>query len=672
MSQLNLSKLNYYINRIKYALSKKGYPMVLASFENFPNRIRGYADQEPSNTTNSLQALHIISQTIEQLKYALNEKNCNVQGLPLSDYAAAILANMLPYTHTANNYPFIPAQSGQDVSILLKFDKVFDDFSNSQKRVEIAGAQLSKKQYAIGENSVKFNNNTAVVYPSIPDDFYVTSGIDFTLEFWLYYQSGNIIMQGSTWKITCANSTLSFYDNSRIILSVPDIPANKWCKIKIEKQATHIFAVLNAELKAQTSVSSFTLGGADQPITLGSNVNGLVGNIDDFSFRRSHQCFVPAQYYPWNSILDQYGVWITGQEFTATYRVYIPVSGNYRLDFAVSFNGWIKLDGQVIFTKNQWGNDTLSQQLYIPAGYKDITIYGNQQYYYRAIGGVLTNILNDQRVWHTKYPAICPRGIVKSNFYTRYSEEILQETQTDQIVYTGIIQSDFNTKYNAGYIQLTNTILQTYSGVERSMYGIMYKDSTEVFNLISTPFSGLQSSLYNIKYINNIPSTSSDTLFSGIRFSEDSYYYTKYVNGQLANTNSSIVYQEPDFKGMLDPEIIVPTIRAGQTIALELSTASPINPLRGGCKYKKYNIIWDVSTDGNTAIFNLQSSIDAYLQVVSQDGSLIAQDDDSGGNRNSRIVLNMSMHNNISLYATTYSAGAIGTFTLIADAPYKI
>jgi cytolysin (calcineurin-like family phosphatase) len=65
-----------------------------------------------------------------------------------------------------------------------------------------------------------------------------------------------------------------------------------------------------------------------------------------------------------------------------------------------------------------------------------------------------------------------------------------------------------------------------------------------------------------------------------------------------------------------------------------------------------------------TVTLDLMSSADAYLYLLNQDGSqLIAQDDDSGGNLNSRLTVSLGAGRYM-LVAATYSPGQRADFTL--------
>lgn len=68
----------------------------------------------------------------------------------------------------------------------------------------------------------------------------------------------------------------------------------------------------------------------------------------------------------------------------------------------------------------------------------------------------------------------------------------------------------------------------------------------------------------------------------------------------------------------------------------------------------------------STVTLDLSSSVDSYLYLVDLAGNLIAQDDDSGGNRNARIsrILSPGVYRVI---AATYSTGQTGSFNLAAS-----
>jgi hypothetical protein len=60
--------------------------------------------------------------------------------------------------------------------------------------------------------------------------------------------------------------------------------------------------------------------------------------------------------------------------------------------------------------------------------------------------------------------------------------------------------------------------------------------------------------------------------------------------------------------------------------------------------------------------------LDPYLQVRDPQGKILAEDDDSGGNLNARIVLRTRVDDIYRIRATSFGAGGSGDFTLTARA----
>jgi serine protease Do len=68
---------------------------------------------------------------------------------------------------------------------------------------------------------------------------------------------------------------------------------------------------------------------------------------------------------------------------------------------------------------------------------------------------------------------------------------------------------------------------------------------------------------------------------------------------------------------------------------------------------------------GNTYQIDMQSTaLDSYLRLEDSTQFQLASDDDSGGDRNARIVFSCLYTGTYRIIATTYLAGATGNFTL--------
>src|SRR5262249_40527628 len=59
-----------------------------------------------------------------------------------------------------------------------------------------------------------------------------------------------------------------------------------------------------------------------------------------------------------------------------------------------------------------------------------------------------------------------------------------------------------------------------------------------------------------------------------------------------------------------------------------------------------------------------QTGLDPFLVLVERAGQIVAQDDDSGGNQNARIVYKSQETGAFRVYATTFMPGMTGAFRL--------
>ena len=114
-----------------------------------------------------------------------------------------------------------------------------------------------------------------------------------------------------------------------------------------------------------------------------------------------------------------------------------------------------------------------------------------------------------------------------------------------------------------------------------------------------------------------------------------------------------------------------PVLVRGKTLISEdgdLDQASLTNnPERPGIPYKLYSPTF---TAGTTYIIELnktnnQTNLDPYLILKNPQGQKVAEDDDSGGELNSRIVFRATQTGVHQIYATTLDRGQTGPFRLI-------
>ncbi|MEG4984247.1 hypothetical protein QUB08_00485 [Microcoleus sp. BR0-C5] len=110
----------------------------------------------------------------------------------------------------------------------------------------------------------------------------------------------------------------------------------------------------------------------------------------------------------------------------------------------------------------------------------------------------------------------------------------------------------------------------------------------------------------------------------------------------------------------------LPTLSLNHTINSSLSTTDRNNPTRSGAYADDYRLT-GVSS-GQQVQLNLSSTaFDSYLQVINEStGQVVAFDDNSAGNRNSRLTLTPQSGISYLVRATSYAAGFTGSYTLSA------
>jgi hypothetical protein len=95
-----------------------------------------------------------------------------------------------------------------------------------------------------------------------------------------------------------------------------------------------------------------------------------------------------------------------------------------------------------------------------------------------------------------------------------------------------------------------------------------------------------------------------------------------------------------------------------------LNSASPVTPvgLRPGCAYGLHSVRL---VGGATYTIDLTSAqFDAYLILTDTNGTVLAEDDDSGGGLNARITFTAPQTGSYRIYATTFAAGQLGRYRL--------
>jgi tetratricopeptide (TPR) repeat protein/S1-C subfamily serine protease len=99
---------------------------------------------------------------------------------------------------------------------------------------------------------------------------------------------------------------------------------------------------------------------------------------------------------------------------------------------------------------------------------------------------------------------------------------------------------------------------------------------------------------------------------------------------------------------------------------LALTVNDPVNcPGKQGCFYKVQSVEFAA---GRTYVIEMDkvgaSNLDPYLILVGPGGQVVAQDDDSGGSLNARIVYKAPAAGRYRIFATTFAPRMIGTFRL--------
>jgi hypothetical protein len=92
------------------------------------------------------------------------------------------------------------------------------------------------------------------------------------------------------------------------------------------------------------------------------------------------------------------------------------------------------------------------------------------------------------------------------------------------------------------------------------------------------------------------------------------------------------------------------------------NTDAKADVLRAGCYYQIQRV--DLSPGTTYAIDLTSKDFDAYLILLDANGRVLAEDDDSGGDLNARIVFTPSAKMTVTIMVTTYAQGATGKYRL--------
>ena len=96
-----------------------------------------------------------------------------------------------------------------------------------------------------------------------------------------------------------------------------------------------------------------------------------------------------------------------------------------------------------------------------------------------------------------------------------------------------------------------------------------------------------------------------------------------------------------------------------------LAASDPTDPRKKGCHHKTFLI--DLAVEKTSIIELIQgtgSELDPYLRIEDQKGQILAEDDDSGGDLNARIVFKAPTTAKYRIVVTSCGPGMTGDFTL--------
>jgi hypothetical protein len=94
----------------------------------------------------------------------------------------------------------------------------------------------------------------------------------------------------------------------------------------------------------------------------------------------------------------------------------------------------------------------------------------------------------------------------------------------------------------------------------------------------------------------------------------------------------------------------------------QLNDKDGFDKVRGGCRCKVHIV---KMVPGREYTIRMDSNqIDSYLRLEDSNGTQLAQDDDSGGNLNAKIVFTPTKADNYRIIATTFAGGMTGPYTL--------
>ena len=125
----------------------------------------------------------------------------------------------------------------------------------------------------------------------------------------------------------------------------------------------------------------------------------------------------------------------------------------------------------------------------------------------------------------------------------------------------------------------------------------------------------------------------------------------------IASARQGAIANSPRPSALASPTVIA---IGGNAISSVLTTSD--NTLPDGSYFKAYQ--FQGQAGQSIAIEMRGNGIDPYLVLFDSTGRKIAEDDDSAGGKNARIVVTLPISGRYTLYANSYEVGQAGSFTL--------
>lgn len=124
----------------------------------------------------------------------------------------------------------------------------------------------------------------------------------------------------------------------------------------------------------------------------------------------------------------------------------------------------------------------------------------------------------------------------------------------------------------------------------------------------------------------------------------------------------TLTINQPKKLPAYDAKKVYTLAKKGLTLEQELTNTDPKDTARQG-SYAKVFLVKLVK--GKTYTIDMESTeLDSYLRLEDSNGGQLAEDDDSGGGLNARILFTSAVDDTYRIVATTFPDEATGTFTL--------